>query len=57
VEVLVEEVSKNNKEVLSGRTRTGKLVHFKGDKSLIGKFVNVKITNPKTFTLEGFIIQ
>jgi len=57
VEVLVEEVSKNNKEVLSGRTRTGKLVHFKGDKDLIGKFINVKITNPKTFTLEGFIIE
>lgn len=57
VEVLVEEVSKNNKEVLSGRTRTGKLVHFKGKKDLIGKFVNVKITKPKTFTLEGFIIQ
>ncbi len=56
VEVLVEEISKNNKEVLSGRTRTGKLVHFKGDESLIGKFVNVKITKPKTFTLEGFII-
>jgi len=56
VEVLVEEISKTNREVLSGRTRTGKLVHFKGDESLIGKFVNVKITEPKTFTLEGFII-
>lgn len=56
VEVLVEEVSKNNKDTLSGRTRTGKLVHFKGDKDLIGKFVNVKITTPKTFTLEGHIV-
>lgn len=56
VEVLVEEVSKNNDEVLSGRTRTGKLVHFKGSKDLIGKFVNVKITTPKTFTLEGHLI-
>lgn len=56
VEVLVEEVSKNNDEILSGRTRTGKLVHFKGDKNLIGKFVNVKITTPKTFTLEGYLV-
>ncbi|NLY78259.1 MAG: tRNA (N6-isopentenyl adenosine(37)-C2)-methylthiotransferase MiaB [Tissierellia bacterium] len=57
VEVLVEEVSKNNKDILSGRTRTGKLVHFQGDKDLIGKFVSIKITEIKTFTLEGFIIQ
>lgn len=56
VEVLVEEVSKNNDEILSGRTRTGKLVHFKGNKDLIGKFVNVKVTTPKTFTLEGYLV-
>ncbi|NMB27129.1 MAG: tRNA (N6-isopentenyl adenosine(37)-C2)-methylthiotransferase MiaB [Tissierellia bacterium] len=56
VEVLVEEVSKNNDNVLTGRTRTGKLVHFEGDKSLIGKLVNVKITTVKSFTLEGYII-
>ncbi len=55
VEVLVEEPSKNNENILSGRTRTNKLVHFSGDKNLIGKFVNVKITNVKTFTLEGVI--
>ena len=55
-EVLVEEVSKNNPEVLTGRTRSNKLVHFKGDKSLIGTMVNVKIENAKTFTLEGNIV-
>lgn len=57
VEVLVEEISKNNKAILSGRTSTNKLVHFEGDNSLIGKFVNVKITNPKTWTLEGEIVK
>ena len=48
VEVLVEEVSKNNDHVLTGRTRTGKLIHFEGDKVLIGKLVNVKITTVKS---------
>jgi tRNA-2-methylthio-N6-dimethylallyladenosine synthase len=56
VEVLVEETSKNNENVLSGRTRTGKLVHFEGEKDLIGKLVNVKIKTVKSFTLEGCII-
>lgn len=56
VDVLVEEVSKNNENVLSGRTRTGKLVHFQGSKDLIGEIVDVKIDNIKSFTLEGHII-
>ncbi len=56
VEVLAEETSKNNENVLSGRTRTGKLVHFEGEKDLIGKLVDVKITTVKSFTLEGCII-
>ena len=55
-EVLVEGVSKNNPEVLTERTRSNKLVHFKGDKNLIGTMVNVKIENAKTFTLEGTIV-
>ncbi len=56
VQVLVEDTSKNNDEVLTGRTREFKLVHFKGDKKLIGSLVNVKIENVKTFTLEGSLI-
>ncbi len=55
-EILVEEVSKNNPEILTGRTRTNKLVHFKGNENLIGSIVNVKIENVKTFTLEGSIV-
>lgn len=53
VKVLVEGTSKNDEETLSGRTRSNKLVHFKGDKGLIGKIVDVKVTKVKTFTLEG----
>ncbi|WP_199623440.1 tRNA (N6-isopentenyl adenosine(37)-C2)-methylthiotransferase MiaB [Paenibacillus alkalitolerans] len=53
VEVLVEGESKTNPDVLSGRTRTNKLVHFPGPKSLIGKFVQVKITEPMTWFIKG----
>ena len=56
LEVLVEEVSKNNPEMLSGRSGNNKIVHFVGDKSLIGSIVNVKIEHVKTFALEGTII-
>ncbi|MCK9442931.1 MAG: tRNA (N6-isopentenyl adenosine(37)-C2)-methylthiotransferase MiaB [Tissierellaceae bacterium] len=56
LEVLVEEVSKNNPDVLTGRTRGSKLVHFKGKNNLIGSIVNVHIENVKTFTLEGNIV-
>ncbi|MGL4656116.1 MAG: tRNA (N6-isopentenyl adenosine(37)-C2)-methylthiotransferase MiaB [Sarcina sp.] len=56
VEVLVEDISKNNDENLSGRTREGKLVNFKGDKSLIGRLVNIKIEDAKSFSLFGKLI-
>jgi tRNA-2-methylthio-N6-dimethylallyladenosine synthase len=54
--VLVEEVSKNDPFMLSGRTESAKLVHFKGHERLIGNIVNVEIENAKTFTLEGSLI-
>lgn len=53
VEVLVEGESKKNAEILSGRTRTNKLVNFRGPKSLIGKFAHVRISEPLTYTLKG----
>ncbi|NLY45252.1 MAG: tRNA (N6-isopentenyl adenosine(37)-C2)-methylthiotransferase MiaB [Tissierella sp.] len=56
VKVLVEEVSKNNEKILSGRTDSGKLVHFEADESLIGELVDVKINSVKTFTLEGVLV-
>ncbi|MDI6602188.1 MAG: tRNA (N6-isopentenyl adenosine(37)-C2)-methylthiotransferase MiaB [Thermoanaerobacteraceae bacterium] len=57
VEVLVEEVSKRDINKLSGRTRTNKLVHFPGDDSLIGCLANVKITEPRAYTLIGEILE
>ena len=56
VKVLVEGPSKKNKEVLSGRTSTNKVVLFKGDLALKGQFVNVKINECKTWTLYGEIV-
>jgi len=55
--VFVEGPSKKNKEVLSSRTSTNKIVLFKGDPSLEGEFVEVKITDAKTWTLYGEMIE
>ncbi len=53
VKVLVEGISKNNKDALMGRTEGGKTVNFQGDLSLIGKFADVEITDVKTWSLTG----
>lgn len=53
VEVLVEGESRKNADVLSGHTRTNKVVNFTGPKSLIGQLVNVKITDAKMWSLDG----
>ena len=53
VEVLVEGESKNDEDKLTGRTRTGKLVNFIGNKDNIGKLVMVKITKAQSFSLIG----
>ena len=56
VEVLVEGRSKNDETKFTGRTRQNKLVNFKSDREdIIGTLVNVKITESKTFSLNGVI--
>lgn len=57
VEVLVEGESKNNPDVLAGYTRKNKLVNFKGPKSAIGQLVQVKITEAKTWSLNGEMVE
>ena len=54
--ILVEGVSKNNENTLTGRTEGGKVVNFAGDISLLGQMVNVKITKAQTWSLFGDII-
>ncbi|MDY0277053.1 MAG: tRNA (N6-isopentenyl adenosine(37)-C2)-methylthiotransferase MiaB [Acholeplasma sp.] len=56
VNVLVDGKSKYDDNVLSGYTEHNKLVNFKGDESLIGKIVPVKITIAKTWFLMGELI-
>ncbi len=53
VEILVEGPSKNSIHTLTGRTRTNKIVNFKGSADLAGRLVNIKITGTGTWSLEG----
>ena len=53
VRVLVDGTTGKPEYNLSSRTNGGRLVHLKGDESLIGKFVDVKITSSNTWALYG----
>lgn len=50
---LVEEVNEHDPEYLTGRLSNNLLVHFKGDKSLIGTIVNVELSECKGFYFVG----
>ena len=54
--VLVEGVSKTDDGMLTGRNFANKIVNFKGDESLIGQIIDVKITKAQTWVLFGEII-
>lgn len=49
VEVLVEEQNQQDSNLVTGRMSNNTVVHFDGDKSLIGKIVKVKLTECKGF--------
>ena len=51
--ILVEGTSKNNDEMLTGRTDSNKVVIFEGDKSLIGNMVELKIVSEHMWYLKG----
>ncbi len=53
--VLLEGISEKDSSMLAGYTDTMKLVNVKADKKYIGKIVNVKITDSKTWSLDGEI--
>lgn len=55
VKVLLESVSEKDQSMLAGYTDTMKLVNVKADKKYIGKIVDVKITDAKTWSLDGEI--
>ncbi len=56
-DVLVDGTSKTDDAMLSGYTETNKLVHFKGDISLVGTIVKVKITESHTYSLIGELVN
>ena len=53
--VLVEGESKNNKDMLTGRTDSNKVVVFEGSKDLINKIVDLKILSEHMWYLKGKI--
>jgi tRNA-2-methylthio-N6-dimethylallyladenosine synthase len=54
VEVLVEDKNPRDAKQVMGRTRQGRQVYFDGDlEELQGEFVNVKITEARTWSLMG----
>lgn len=55
VPVLIEGESQKDNSLVAGYTDTMKLVNVKADKSSIGKIINVKITDAKTWSLDGEI--
>lgn len=57
VPVLIEGYSDKNKNYLMGYTDTMKLVNVKAPKDNIGKIINVKITDVKTWSMDGEVVD
>ena len=55
--VLVEGESKNNKELLTGRTDSNKVVIFEGSQDLIGKVIELKIVSEHMWYLKGIRVN
>ena len=53
--VLVEGKSKNNENMLTGRTDSNKVVIFEGDKGLINKMIDLKIVSEHMWYLKGSV--
>lgn len=55
--ILAESLSTRNSSHIAGRTSSSKMVNLAGSKDLIGKFIDVKITETKKTTLFGEICR
>ncbi|KYK94692.1 tRNA (N6-isopentenyl adenosine(37)-C2)-methylthiotransferase MiaB, partial [Aggregatibacter actinomycetemcomitans] len=55
--VLVEGPSKKDIMELTGRTETNRIVNFQGTPDMIGKFVDIKITDVFTNSLRGDVVR
>ena len=56
VPVLIEGFSEKDETMLMGYTDTMKLINVKGNKELIGTIVDVKITDVKTWSMDGEVV-
>jgi tRNA-2-methylthio-N6-dimethylallyladenosine synthase len=56
VDVLVEGRSKQGDQDVTGRTRSNKIVNFKGDSDLVGRLIPVHITKAYQHSLRGEIV-
>lgn len=57
VPVLIENLSEKNPDQLRGYTDTYKLVNIIGNKKYLGKIVNVEITEIKSWSLNGKVVD
>ncbi len=57
LDVLVEEINEHDASLVTGRLSNNTLVHFKGDESLIGSIVNVRLQEAKGFYYFGEIVN
>ena len=57
VEVLIIDKSEKGEDKVCGYTDTMKLVNVIGKEDLIGKIIKVKITEAKSFSLDGIVID
>lgn len=57
VEVLVEEENTQDRSLVTGRLSNNIVVHFKGDKSLIGRMVRVHLDEAKGFYYMGTMTE
>lgn len=57
VEVLAEKLSARSANDLTGHTTCHKVVNFRGDKSLLGRVLRIRITETKSHSLRGALIN
>ena len=55
--MLVDSVSKNNPNALTGRMHNNKMINFNGDKKYVGKLVKVKVTSTHIHYLIGEMVK
>jgi tRNA-2-methylthio-N6-dimethylallyladenosine synthase len=55
--ILVEGISKRDAGELMGRTECNRVVNFAGQPQLLGKLLDVRITETRTYTLRGEILS